>query len=200
VTAADDSFPQALSFAYSEEEYWTMRKLEARRFGRGPSFDSFWFVIVLFVFGVGLAVLAAFYAGLVEAREIRAVLATAYIGFTLGAYAMNFLMHLRSRQVIRQTFLRSGRGQETWRIAFGTAGIDCKTAAIETHVDWTAVTAIEDWGPLLGIWLSRLQVLHIPARVFADDAARKVFIAAVRARIDRAAGKLHPTPHEGTPE
>jgi hypothetical protein len=34
-----------------------------------------------------------------------------------------------------------------------------------------------------------LQVLHIPARVFADDAARKVFIAAVQARIDRAAGK-----------
>jgi hypothetical protein len=175
--------PARLSFTYSEAEYWNVRVLDQRRYDHGPSWDTFWFLIVIYEFGTGLMVLAAYGMGLIDEGALRAVLATAYVASIASVIATYALLRLRSRQLSRQTFDQAGRGLSTWELAFDADGIVCYTELIETRARWTSVSAVEDWGPIVAIRLQRPYVVHIPTRVFADDAERKAFIAAVKANI-----------------
>ena len=182
MTASTD-LPPSLSFTLSEDEYWTLRKLEAYRVDRGPSWNEFWAVIIAYAFGVGFAALAARSIGLVGADEFAAVLATAYIASALGIILFYWLLRWRSRQLTRRQIRAAGGSVLTVQIDFDAEGITCITGPLTRRGGWRAMTAIEARGPALMIWLGRAYVLTIPVRVFADDAARAAFVAAVEARI-----------------
>jgi hypothetical protein len=52
----------------------------------------------------------------------------------------------------------------------------------EIRAPWRAVQWVESRRGFVVIW-GRMSHFFIPARIFADDAAREAFIAAVKARI-----------------
>lgn len=175
--------PQRLTFSFSEEEVWAFRRLAAARIDRGPSIYEFWAVMILVICGIGFAVLAVFYAGMLAAEQLRAVLFTAYLAFSAGAGTLYILLYLRNRRLARQLYKKTKRERESWQVAFDDAGLTCKSDTLETRVSWRALTGIEDCGPAVMIGMSRMQSFTIPARVFGDDVARASFIAAVAARI-----------------
>ena len=180
--------PQRLTFSYSEEGFWAFRKLAAARIDRGPSIYAFWAVMILVICGIGFAVLTVFYAGMLEAGQLRAVLFTAYLAVSAGAGTLYALFYLRRRHIARQIYAKTKRERERWQVAFDDAGLTCKSDKLETRVSWRALTRIENCGPAVIIGMSRMQSFAIPARVFSDDGARASFIAAVAARIAASSG------------
>ena len=182
------NIPQRLTFSYSEEEVWAFRRLAAARIDRGPSIYAFWAVMILVICGIGFAVLGVFYAGMLAAGQLRAVLFTAYLASSAGAGTLYILHYLRSRHIARQIYAKTKRERESWQVAFDDAGLTCKSDTLESRVSWRALTGIENCGPAVMIGMSRMQSFAIPARVFGDDGARARFIAVVAARIAASSG------------
>ena len=65
-----------------------------------------------------------------------------------------------------------------------------RSELFETRVSWRAVKSVEVLREGVLIWPLQRRSLVVPARVFADAAALRTFIAAVQAQIDRARGAI----------
>jgi hypothetical protein len=177
-----DQAPDRFTVTYSEEELWALGKLAQRRLDHGPAVDAFWSVIIGVMLAVGLVPFAALALGLIGSSAFRPVLATAYLAFTAGGLAFWAVMAMRNRGIARANY-RQGRGSEALEYVFDDTGVVLRGDMLETRMPWRAVKGVEDASTFVIIWLRDHQAVGLPARLFANTAARDTFIASVAARI-----------------
>jgi hypothetical protein len=182
---SNESDATRFSVTYSDDELRSYSRLMARRYARGHNDYTFFGLMILAIFVVGLAVLGAVDLGLVEAAAVRSVLVTAYVAFVAGWLGYWYLVQ---RYFSKHLGRQSLRGP--WDYWFGAAGLGYKGATIEVRFSWRAVQSVDDLGAIVLFRCSN-HAVFVPARMFADDAARKDFVAVSAARIKAAA--------EGTP-
>jgi hypothetical protein len=172
-----------LVFTYQDGEMKRFRKLAGRSFNRANSESSSWWGLLLaMIFVIGLAVFAAQRSGLVAASQVPVVLITAYAAYACGAVLIIVIGIRRQRQYDRA--VASGPGETEREVTISEAGLAHKSANYDLRVGWKAVKSVEALPGVVIIWLHWLQFMSIPARAFADDAARRAFIASVQAFID----------------
>jgi hypothetical protein len=181
-----DNVPDPLAFTYTEAELWASQRIAAARQERGASEGSFWGWLAVLEFGVGFVVLAAYYAGLVQPPEMRAVLFTAYVAFTAGVVAYGCVIYLHYRQLARDSYRQTGQEGKRWELSFDAAGLAMRSETTDTRVAWRAVNAIEQRDGLVLIWFDQLQPVPIPAWTFRDDGERARFITMIAGRIGAA--------------
>jgi hypothetical protein len=177
-----DQAPDRFTVTHSEEELWALGKLAQRRLDHGPAEHVYWSVIIGLMLAVGLVPLAALAVGVIGSATFRPVLATTYLAFTAGGLTFWAVMIIRGRGLARANY-RKGRGSETVEYVFDDTGVVFRGDLRETRIPWPAVKGIEDTGTFVVIWLYNHQAVGLPARLFADAAAREKFVAAVAARI-----------------
>ncbi len=177
-----DQALERFTFTYTEEELWALGKLAQQRLDHGPAVDVYWSVIIGMMLAVGVVPYAALSLGLIAPTAFRPVLATAYLAFIAGGLTFWAVMAMRSRGVARANY-RQGRSSETLEYVFDDTGVVLRGDVLETRMPWRAVKGIEDAGTFAIIWLRDHQAVGLPARLFADAAARERFVARVAARI-----------------
>jgi hypothetical protein len=178
---SDQSDAIRFSVTYSDDELRSYRRLMARRYARGSNDHTFFGLMILAIFAVGLAVLGAVDFGLVEAAAVQPVLVTAYVAFAAGWLSYWFLLQRYfSRQLGEQALWAP------WDYWFDAAGLGYKGATIEARFTWRGVQGVDDLGAIV-LFRCGNHAVFVPARVFANDDARKVFVAASAARIKAAA-------------
>ena len=179
-----DQTPDRICLTYTEEEVWASAKLMARHHDRGPAWDRYWSVIFVVILGVGLMPFAALSLELIRPVSLQPVLITAYAAFVAGGATYWCVMYLRSRNMARAGHREVG--SKRWEFMFDDQGFVCRNENIETRIPWRAVERVEDTGALVLIWLNPAQATHLPARVFADAAAREAFVTSTAGRITAA--------------
>jgi len=179
---SNESDATRFSVAYGADELRSYSRLMARRYARGGSDHTFFGLMILAIFAVGLVVLGAVDFGMIEATAVRSVLATAYVAFAAGWLSYWFLVQRYfSRQLGRQAL----RGP--WDYWFDAAGLGYRGATTEARFTWHAVEGVDDLGAIV-LFRCGNHAVFVPARMFANDDARKEFVAASAARIKAAAG------------
>jgi YcxB-like protein len=177
------ALPPCLAFTYREVEMRRFRELATRTLARVLPWHSFWIVVGGSIFVIGLAVLGAQKGGLISVAEVRPVLFTAYLAFYGGIGMHTLLIIRRYCDAAGVAVKDGGRSNDIWNVEFSDDGMTWKSDFLESRVAWSAVQSVDSPPDGVLIWLLQMQYLAIPARVFADDAARLAFVAAVRARI-----------------
>lgn len=179
--------PPPLIFTYQNGEMQRFRKQAGRSLDRANQSYSWWGLLLAMIFVIGLAVLAAQKTGLLTPSQVPPVLITAYLAYTSGIALIMMIYSRRQRTYERAL---AGRFGETEReVTVSEAGLVHRSANYHMRIDWKAVRSIEALPGVVIIWLHWLQFVPIPARVFADDAARRAFIASVHAYIDGERGQ-----------
>jgi hypothetical protein len=179
--------PPPLVFTYQDGEMQRFRKQAGRRLARANQSYSWWGLLLAMIFVIGLAVLAAQKIGLLTASQVPAVLITAYLAYASGIALIMVIYSRRQREYERA--LASKLGETERQVTISDAGLVHKSANYDMRVGWKAVKSIEALPGVVIIWLHWLQFMPIPARVFADDAARRTFIASVQAFIEGERGR-----------
>jgi hypothetical protein len=179
---SNESDATRFSVTYDDDELRSYSKLMAGRYARGRNDYTFFGLMILAIFVVGLAVLGAVDLGLVEAAAVRSVLVTAYVAFAAGWLSYWFLVQ---RYFGKQLGGQALRGP--WDYWFDAAGLGYKGATIEVRFTWRAVENVDDLGAIV-LFRCGNHAVFVPARMFADDAARKDFVAAAAARKAAAKG------------
>lgn len=188
MTEAVPSLPASLAFTYREGELAAYSELVADRIEPDPS-GTFWEVVFAAVPALGLIVLLTNHLGWITAAQMPPVLVTTYVAFFAGALALYGMWALRSRQAAR-IVARSASVQGEWEVRFEEGGVSWKSPKTEARVPWDAVEAVAEARSLVTIWIDRDYGIPIPARLFADAAARNAFIAAIRARVTAKAASV----------
>jgi hypothetical protein len=175
---------------YQKGELQRLRALAAKSFENTIPWSSPWIVLFGMFFVIGFAVLGAQKIGLVAARDVPPSLFTAYAAYATYAFGVGLVIVLfrrRQQQLARAAVLNTERDDVVWDFRFTDAGIGWSSDGLESHISWHIVKSLETSPTAVFIWLRYLQNLSLPARLFADDASRRAFAAAVRTRIDVAA-------------
>jgi hypothetical protein len=73
------------------------------------------------------------------------------------------------------------------RVTLDGDGVACFDAAKTTRYSWRAFSDVTEQAGLIVLWRDRGQGLVVPARVLANDDARRDFVTLVRERIAQAA-------------
>ena len=180
-----ESSPQSLTFTYRPDELETYNRLAFARQVPDAG-NTFFGLILLAVFVIGLAVFAAAQLGLFPAAHVGSVLAAAYVAFFAGAAALHGWWRIHFRQIARKMGAESKYSGSPYEVACDASGIACRGAGSEARVTWRAIERVVSYDTLVVIWLDVAQGLAVPTRIFASDAARRAFIAAVNARIQAA--------------
>jgi hypothetical protein len=100
---SNESDATRFSVTYSDDEVRSYSKLMARRYARGDDDYTFFGLMMLAIFVVGLAVFGAFELGLVKAAALRSVMVTAYVAFAAGWLKLLVLSAAVFQQTPRQT-------------------------------------------------------------------------------------------------
>ena len=179
--------PSPLVFAYRPGEPSHFSVLAGNSLQRVLPWYSFWIVLVGMFFVIGFAVLGAQKWGRISAAEVPAVLFAAYLAYGCGAASTTLVIFRRLRQITNAAEEIAGI---TWKVTFSDAGMVWTSEILETSVSWRAIKSVEAWRDGVLMWLVQWRCLVVPTRVFADAAARRTFIAAVQAQIDRARGAV----------
>ena len=179
--------PSPLVFAYRPGEPSHFSVLAGNSLQRVLPWYSFWFALVGMFFVIGFTVLGAQKWGRISAAEVPAVLFAAYVAYGCGAGLSALLIFRRLRQIANAAEEIAGI---TWTVTFSDAGMVWTSEILETSVSWRAIKSVEAWRDGVLMWLVQQRCLVVPSRVFADAAARRTFIAAVQAQIDRARGAV----------
>jgi hypothetical protein len=186
VTDASDA--TQFSVTYTEAELRDVGRLIAKRQARAESDYTFYGMLFLVPLAIGFAVYGAFDLGLIARAAVPPALAAAYIAFVAGwlAYSLWIRSYYRKQ-------MRTERYLGPWNYVFDDAGVVYRSATTEVKVTWPGVTAIEDLGRFLLLQCGTHRVF-IPARAFADNAARKSFFVACATRIKAGTIKAAATP------
>jgi hypothetical protein len=75
------------------------------------------------------------------------------------------------------------------RVTLDGDGVVCFEASKTTRYSWRAFSDVTEQAGLILLWCDRGQGLAIPARVSANDDARRYFVTLVRERIAQASAK-----------
>jgi hypothetical protein len=173
-----------LVFTCQDGELRRFRKQAGRSFyGKNESY-SWWGLLLGMVLVIGLAVLAAQKIGLLAASQVPAVLIAAFAGYACST-ALMMLFYGRSRRRVERDY-ESEKTEAERRITISDAGLAHKSENYDFQMTWKVVKSIETLPGVVIIWSHGFQFMPIPVRAFADDAARRAFITAVRAYIDGA--------------
>ncbi len=185
------SFPRSFSFIYTDDEIDAFREIGAARQDPGPEYWNFYATIIALIFGIGLTVVAAHYAGLFEARAFRPVLATAYIAFIAGAFGYYVTIWLGYRRIGRLDVDESlARYRDASEMVFKDEAIIYKTVRLEMRIPWGSVTEIRETALLILIWIARTEGLAVPVRLFTDKSERHALVAAIRRKVPRPETKV----------
>jgi hypothetical protein len=185
MTESAPALPPPLAFTYLKGEPARFRKLTGLRIARVLPWNSFWVVVVVTIFVIGLAVLAAQKTGLIDEFDVPPVLVT-YLAFGCGAWLFMMLFRRRQHQLYRAAQAAAEPGDLTWEATFDDAEMTWKSELRETRVAWRTGTSIEFWRGCVMIWLGPTESFYIPARIFPDNAALHAFMTAVHVRIKSA--------------
>ena len=180
--------PAPLRFTYSANELTAHWRELAQR-AEPDSNNTFYGAVFASIFAIGLVVLLAQYLELISAEQLRPVLFTAYLAFYAGAFAWYGMWIIRSRQAERM-LVREHTAGGAWEAAFDDGGIVWKSPESELRVAWHHIASVIATDPLVTIWITRDFAMPIPARLFADAAARDAMMAAVRARMPAKAASI----------
>jgi len=177
-------FPVSLRFAYRADDRQQLRGFAKKSLDRKVPATAFWIVALGMYFVMGFVVLGAQKSGFIKTAEVPHVLFAAYAAYTLGAALVVLLGRHRQRRFERASARTIERDDVVWDFEFSEAGIAWKNDTHEARVGWRGVTSIEVWRGAVLIWLTQFRSVAIPARVFADDAARTNLVAAIWRQID----------------
>ncbi len=177
----DASDQTHFTVTYSHDELRAYGKLIAKRRVREQNDHTSFGLQLAAILGIGLAALAAFRLGWIEAAAVPPILFAAYSAFAAGWLSHRWLLRRLYRKFPRRT-ARLG----PWDYSFGEHGILYKSETVEVRFAWRAVGSVEDLGPIV-LFLCDDHAIFVPARMFADQAARAAFVAASAARIKTAA-------------
>jgi hypothetical protein len=173
-----------LIFTYQDGELNRFRKQAGRSFYGGNESYSWWGLLLAMIVVIGLAVLAAQKSGLITRSQVPAMLIAAYVAYSCGT-ALTMLFYRRWRRQFERAY-ESEKTETERRVTVSAAGVAYNSENYDLQMTWKVVKSIEAPPGVVIIWLRGFQFMPIPARVFSDDAARRTFIASVRAYIDGA--------------
>jgi hypothetical protein len=178
------AFPAHFRFAYRPGEALRLRELAGHALDRTMPWYSFWVVLLGMFFVIGFVVLGAQRSGVIDTDEVPTVLFTAYMAYGCGTCLVLRLMQRRRRRLIRASARAIERDDVVWDFDVDDAGIALKSDGYQTHLAWRRISLVQVWrgDVLIGLRLTTT-TLGLPGRLFADDAARGAFVAAVRERI-----------------
>jgi hypothetical protein len=186
VTEAPRIIPDKLTITYSEAEMQAFYRYAAARQDRGLDESTFWSALCIAIFGIGGIAVAAYYAGLLQSTEMRAVALTAYVAFAAGVVTYGVVTRVHYAQVVRKFHSRTAQTKKVWKVSFDTSGFSFKSDTSETRVPWSGVDAFDDHCSMMLLWFEGTQSIFLPARVFRDEHVRTNFVAAVAKRIEAA--------------
>jgi hypothetical protein len=93
----------------------------------------------------------------------------------LGQLYMIFVTTWSARRVVDKVYEIDRIAQMTWRVALDDLSIIARTPNVESRVSWDTIAEVEDSQVMVVMWYNARQGFFIPARVFADAAARAAF-------------------------
>ena len=174
------ALPDKLVFSYHEEECRAFDRLVWARRDPGPHYLNFKAAMTAITFAVGFVVLAGNHLGFVRSDEMPEVLFAAYAAFIAGAVAHRAAMQLRYRATERAMF--RDIAAETFEVTFDGSAIAYGNARYQLRAPWASVADVLEASLVVVLMFDYSQGVSIPARLFADQAARTNFVAAVRER------------------
>lgn|GEM_PF-5967977 len=178
---AVEPWVQHFSVTFGDDELRACHEFLSRRYTQRDDALTYWGLLFLAVFAIGLVTLGALELGLLEATALRPVLLTAYAASFVGAISYWYAVRRHTRAFYRNY----ARASRTWHYCFDDSGISYKNEVWQVHLLWRGVSSVEDVG-----WAVMLpageQGVFIPSRAFSDTPTRKMFIAASAARIKAA--------------
>ncbi len=170
------AIPSSLVFTYQDGEFQRFRREAAR--SRGSVAYGLWLIALPMIVVIGVAVLAAQKAELIEPTEVPSVLIAAYLAYACGVGLVVLVGRMQQRQIERQSL--KGQTESERRIAVSDTGIIATSTNYDLRITWHVVKSIAVRPGVVLIWLEWYQHIAVPMRVFADDDARVAFITAVR--------------------
>jgi hypothetical protein len=182
------AIPSPLVFTYQDCELQRFRREAAR--SRGSAAYALWLIALPMIVVIGVAVLAAQKAELIEPREVPSVLIAAYLAYAFGVGLVMLVGRLQQRQIERQAM--KGQAESERRIAVSDTGIVATSANYDLRVTWHVAKSITVRPDVVLIWLEWYQFIAVPMRAFAAADARVAFITAVREWIKSARDQRPP--------
>ncbi len=177
----DASDATHFSVTYTEAELRDAGRLIAKRQAHAESDYTFFGMMFAVPLAIGFAVYGAFGLGLMAGAAVPGALAAAYIAFVAGW--LSYWLWIRSYY---RKQMRTERYLGPWNYVFDDTGIRYTSETTEVRCTWLGVERVEDLGRFV-LFRCGTHRVFIPAREFADNAARLAFAAACAARIKAAA-------------
>jgi hypothetical protein len=165
-----------------EDELQVLNVLLARRNNRRAGVGLLLFISCVTAIAISLFVFAANWAGWLSDCAFEPVLLTAYVAFCAGDLFLSGAARLQVQRSVRRQNRENGKANKIWQISFKNEGITWISEFYEIRVPWHTIESVEVTRGFVVIW-GRLSHFFIPARIFADDAARDTIVATVKARI-----------------
>ena len=177
----DASEQTHFAVTYTEAELRDYGKLSTKRQARAEGNNTFFGMVFAVPLAIGFAVYGVFALGLIARAAVPPVLITAYVASVAGW--LSYWLWIRSYY---RKHARSVRNLGPWNFVFDATGIRYTSDTTEVRFAWRGVNTANDLGRVV-LFTSGNNRIFIPARMFADDATRKGFVAGCAARIKAAA-------------
>jgi len=104
------------------------------------------------------------------------------LGVVLGALAMLAVLRERARSMLR----RDGPTLSERRLALSDAGVEIRSATFESLYRWSVIEEVGEYGSLVVLWVEPGTGVVVPRGAFADPAAERTFLDAVRGHMGAA--------------
>jgi hypothetical protein len=147
---------------------------------RAAALFTVWLAVVLLTY----AVLAN---GVIDEHTFW-VAAVAGIAYYAGLCSMYLCGKLSQRRYFANLLTDDSSFLSESRVTLDGDGVVCFSATTTTRYSWYAFRDVTEQAGLIVLWRDRGQGLIVPARVLANDDARRDFVTLVRERIAQAAG------------
>jgi hypothetical protein len=149
---------------------------DLRGWKRAAALVTPWLALVLLM----LAVLAS---GVID-EHAAVVAGIAYVG---GACSVCLYSLFLQRRYLANLLTDDSSFLSESRVMLDGDGVVCFDATKTTRYSWRAFSDVTEQAGLIVLWRDRGQGLIVPARVLANDDARRDFVTLVRERIAQAA-------------
>ena len=158
-------------FSISKDEDRFFRTLLTKRLKAHLDRRGLW-IIALTVYAV---VVVVSWVGLDQGWLTSSTAFASSACLLLGQLYAAFVATWSTRRISDKLYELDRMAQMTWRVAFDKGSIIVRTPNVESRMSWDTIAEVADTQVMVVIWYNARQAFFIPARVFADSAARTAF-------------------------
>jgi hypothetical protein len=168
-----------LVFALSESEAVASGHIVSARQVRATGI-SYSFAAVLGaapLIGLGLA--AAYTLNLVPGGQLGPLMVGSVLGYFSGLFVGHFEVKRASRQHYRELHRRNRVLTDEREVTIAPDGLCLKMPMIEVRYAWNSVSAVEERGLFVLIWIGTMTAIAIPRRLFASSSECDAYVTRI---------------------